>query len=260
MCSDLLELEFLWIVWLIYILLSLFYCGLLNNIPGFCDYDGTELAHITRWRILNIFGYLFVFLVFCWAFLVAQMLKRLPAMQETWVQSLGREDPLEEEMATHSSILAWKIPWAGEPGGLQSMGSHTTDQLHFSLVYQSRNWHRIYTRNTFEHLLFWLIVRNAHYNHQRRFQNVNSPFQALEHLIHHVKLKPKLNLLCPQGWGWIKTIPQWSRNLLSAQGMQLAREQQFAQETGTYKFNLNIKGSISDWLEITGCFQEKVMS
>ena len=46
-------------------------------------------------------------------------------MQETWVQSLGWEDPLEEEMATHSSILAWKIPGTEEPGGLQSMGSQT---------------------------------------------------------------------------------------------------------------------------------------
>ena len=54
--------------------------------------------------------------------LVAQRLKRLPAMQETWVQSLGREDPLEKEMATHSSILAWRILWTEQPGGLQSMG------------------------------------------------------------------------------------------------------------------------------------------
>ena len=45
-------------------------------------------------------------------------------MQETWVRSLGQEDPLEKEMATHSNILAWKIPWIEEPGGLQSMGSH----------------------------------------------------------------------------------------------------------------------------------------
>ena len=57
------------------------------------------------------------------ASLVAQRLKRLPAMQETWVRSLGQEDPLEKEMATHSSILAWRIPWTEEPGGLQSMGS-----------------------------------------------------------------------------------------------------------------------------------------
>ena len=52
------------------------------------------------------------------ASLVAQRLKRLPAMWETWVQSLGREDPLAKEMATHSSILAWRIPWTEEPGGL----------------------------------------------------------------------------------------------------------------------------------------------
>ena len=57
-----------------------------------------------------------------WASLVAQMVKRLPAIRETRVQSPGREDPLEKEMATHSSTLAWKIPWVEEPGRLQSMG------------------------------------------------------------------------------------------------------------------------------------------
>ena len=55
--------------------------------------------------------------------LVAQMVKHLPTIRETWVRSLGREDPLEKAMATHSSIHAWKIPWAKEPGKLQSMGS-----------------------------------------------------------------------------------------------------------------------------------------
>ena len=55
--------------------------------------------------------------------LLAQMVKCLPAMRETQVQSLDREDPLEKEMATHSSTLAWKIPWTEEPGRLQSMGS-----------------------------------------------------------------------------------------------------------------------------------------
>ena len=54
---------------------------------------------------------------------MAQTVKCLPTMQETWVGSLGREDPLEKEMATHSSTLAWKIPWTEEPGRLQSMGS-----------------------------------------------------------------------------------------------------------------------------------------
>ena len=57
-----------------------------------------------------------------WTSLVAQMVKCLPTMQETWVQSLGQEDLLEKEMATHSSILAWKIPWMEELGRLQSMG------------------------------------------------------------------------------------------------------------------------------------------
>ena len=55
--------------------------------------------------------------------LVAQMVKRLPAMQETWVLSLGQEDSLEKEMATHSSIIAWKISWTEEPDELQSTGS-----------------------------------------------------------------------------------------------------------------------------------------
>ena len=52
------------------------------------------------------------------------MIKDLPEMQETWAQSLGQEEPLEEGMATHSSILAWRIAWTEEPGRLQSMGSH----------------------------------------------------------------------------------------------------------------------------------------
>jgi len=51
------------------------------------------------------------------------MVKNLPAIPETWVQSLSQEDRLEKEMATHSSVLAWRIPWTEEPGGLQSMGS-----------------------------------------------------------------------------------------------------------------------------------------
>ena len=68
------------------------------------------------------------------ASLVAQRIKGLPAMQETRVRSLGWEDPLEKEMATHSSTLAWRIPWTEEPGGLQSMGWQEldmTERLHF---------------------------------------------------------------------------------------------------------------------------------
>ena len=67
--------------------------------------------------------------------LVAQRLKRLPPMWETWVRSLGQEDPLEKEMAIRSSILAWRIPWTEKPGRLQSTGSQRvmTEQLHLHL-------------------------------------------------------------------------------------------------------------------------------
>jgi len=64
-----------------------------------------------------------LFIIYLWASLVAQRLKCLPPMWETWVRSVGQEDPLEKEMATHSSILAWRIPWMEEPDRLQSMGS-----------------------------------------------------------------------------------------------------------------------------------------
>ena len=60
---------------------------------------------------------------------MAQTVKHLPTMQETQVQSLGREDLLEKEMATHSSMLAWRIPWTEEPGGLQSVGLQSWTQL-----------------------------------------------------------------------------------------------------------------------------------
>ena len=79
-----------------------------------------------------------------WAFLVAQKVKNPPAMQETWLLSLGWEDPLEEGMATHSSILAWRILGTEEPGGLQSMG----------LQKVGHNWVTKHTSNTFEFFLF----------------------------------------------------------------------------------------------------------
>ena len=73
---------------------------------------------------------------------MAQTVKSPPAMQETWVQSLGWEDPLEEGLATHSSVFAGESPWKEEPGGLQSIGTqkvaaHTTEQL--STIYHSMN-------------------------------------------------------------------------------------------------------------------------
>ena len=74
--------------------------------------------------------------------LVAQTLKCLPAMRDTWVQSLGQEDPLEKEMATHSSTLAWRVPWTEEPGRLQSMGLQRVGHdwaTSLSLTIQSSN-------------------------------------------------------------------------------------------------------------------------
>ena len=67
------------------------------------------------------------FILYTVSSLVAQPVKRLPTMQETWVQSLGKEDLLEKEIATHSSIFALKIPWAEEPGRLQTMGHKESD-------------------------------------------------------------------------------------------------------------------------------------
>ena len=82
------------------------------------------------------------------ASLVAQTVKCLPTMQETWVQSLGREDILEKEMATHSSILAWKIPWIEELGGLQVQGvAKSSTRLHF-------HFHFIFTRISKQAKLF----------------------------------------------------------------------------------------------------------
>ena len=70
---------------------------------------------------------------------MAQTVKCLPTMQKTQVQSLGREDLLEKEMATHSSILAWKIPWLEEPGRLQSMGSQRV-RLRFHFIAKAQGW------------------------------------------------------------------------------------------------------------------------
>ena len=82
------------------------------------------LKFTLNWRITALQVYVGVCCM-SGASLIAQLVNHLPAMQETWVQFLGWEDPLEKEMATQSSILAWKIPWTEEPDRLQSMGSQT---------------------------------------------------------------------------------------------------------------------------------------
>ena len=102
------------------------------------DYFLFHVGEVFNYNLFKNFLIHFLFLFFCDPYnsnvdafdmvpevssLVAQRLKRLPAMQKTWVPSLGWEDPLEKEMATHFSILAWPIPWMEEPGGVQSTGS-----------------------------------------------------------------------------------------------------------------------------------------
>ena len=107
------------------------------------------------------------------ASLVAQMVKRLPAMQETQFWFLGWEDPLEKEMATHSSILAWRIPWTEEPGGLQSIASHrvstteVTQHAHKG-VWIQRIKYCLKLRPQFPHLLYHKIILSGHCNHIMR--------------------------------------------------------------------------------------------
>ena len=77
---------------------------------------------------INVFVFYIVY-KYLYISLVAQMVKNLPAVQETWVRSLGQEDPLEKGMVTHSNILAWRIPWTEEPGGLWSWGCKESDAI-----------------------------------------------------------------------------------------------------------------------------------
>ena len=114
----------------------------------------TRFMLVPAWLLYLVFSNLKLIRIFWGDYskigtsLVAQILKNLPAMLETQVQSLGWEDPLEKEMANHSSILAWKIPWTEEPGRLLSVHggckeSYMTEQLTLSLSFQNytKNWY-----------------------------------------------------------------------------------------------------------------------
>ena len=85
--------------------------------------QGIFLTRVSNSRLLHCRPiHIYIYIYICGTSLVAQTVKNLRAMKETWVPSLGLEDLLEEEVATHSGILAWRIPWTEEPGGLQCMG------------------------------------------------------------------------------------------------------------------------------------------
>ena len=109
----------------LFILFSIF-CSvaLISTIPSSRPFICSSASNILLLIPSSVFIiHLCLFVLFLGTSLVAQTVKRLPTMRETWVQPLGQEDPLEKEMATHSSTLAWKIPWMEESGRLQSMGS-----------------------------------------------------------------------------------------------------------------------------------------
>ena len=105
--------------------------------------------------LLSLSLSLSVYMYYIWASLVSQTVKHLSAMLETQVQSLGREDPLEKEMATHSIILAWKIPQTGEPGRLQFMGLQRVRHDWVTLLYFIYTYTYVYT-HTHTHTHTWL--------------------------------------------------------------------------------------------------------
>ena len=101
------------------------------------EMEGGRLPHLTHIPLNHLSFWQGVWA--SWASPVAQLVKNPPAILETWVQSLGQEDPLKKEMANCSSILAWRIPWTEEPGGLQSTGlqdSDTTYQLNSNNIWE----------------------------------------------------------------------------------------------------------------------------
>ena len=105
-------------------------------------------------------------LQYSWASLVAQLVKNSPAMRETWVWSLGWEDPLEKEMAAHSSVLACRIPGTGEPGGLPSTGSHRVGHNWSDLAAAWSVWF-FFKHHSLLLLLFWQLTyydNNMHWH------------------------------------------------------------------------------------------------
>ena len=116
------------------------------------NHDKTKSLFIQQIFIEHLVGVFPSWKLILGASLVAQMVKNLPVMQETRVQSLGWDDPLEEEMTTHSSTLSWRIPWTEEPGGLQSMGHKELDTTKWII-------HTVDVKNYF--IFFSSIILNA---------------------------------------------------------------------------------------------------
>ena len=145
--------------------------------------------------------------IFMLIYLVAQMVKRLPAMWETWVRSLGGEDALEKDMATHSSTLAWKIPWTEEPCRLQSMGSQRV----------GHNWATSLTSLTQSHSWLMTEVSNSSASDNQAFSHWTTPpprqlkslYDLEEISPHH---EPTVTSLRPSFLSWEN--PGWLTPLL----------------------------------------------
>ena len=167
--------------------------GVVNVFSWFVELTLHErhLCTNKQWcRPRAVFGDTFV------ASLVAQRLKRLPAMWETWIWSLGQEDPLEKEMATHSSIHAWRIPWTEEPGGVQSTGSQRVRHawatslsfFHFLCCFCNFGGKRHMVYEGFLEAVQWLLPCFAH-----PLVSFFPFIHSISHLLHHLSV---LNLIC----------------------------------------------------------------
>ena len=134
----------------------------------------------------------------CVASLVAQLVKNLPVMWETWVQSLGWEDPLEKEMAAHSSILAWRIPWTEEPGGLQSMGSQRV----------GHDWATKTTDNgVCVECISCSVVSDSSRPHVPPGSSVHTILQAA--ILEWVAIPFSRGPFGPRDRAWVSCIPSW---------------------------------------------------
>ena len=112
--------------------------------------------------------------------LVAQMVKNLPAMQDTWVWSLDLKDPLEKGMATHSNIFAWRIPWTEEPSGLQSMASQRVGHDWVTNIFTYFQWRCRHKEQTFGHRgerRGWNELREQHWNRYITISKIDSQWE-----------------------------------------------------------------------------------
>ena len=190
-------------------------------IPLFSSCSITKLMHLTylisfafsiilflklsflTWLILVLLWYSYATSFYPSISPVAQAVKRLPAMQETWVQSLGQEDPLEKDMATHSSILAWRIPWTEEPARLQSMRSQKIrhdwmTSLHFTSPYIRHffncKWNLMTPCHLLKPLIEFLLTQSTDPNRNSKVcivwphLTIPTPFCVTFHIVTHTLL------------------------------------------------------------------------